>query len=96
MQLTPDLEQLDATTFDYKGRRIGLVAGSFNVADIPALIALIEDVVAEADAPRLPTPVPAPEDTPLTSEDNERLWRQQGVTPAQIAAAKKARGTPLP
>ena len=43
-----------------------------------------------------PPPPPLPENTPLTAEDSERLFRSQGITPAQIIAAKRDRGKPLP
>ncbi len=42
-----------------------------------------------------PTPVP-PEDTEITPEDTTRLFRGLGVTPAQIDAAKRDRGKPMP
>ncbi len=41
-------------------------------------------------------PPPDPATTDLTAEDNERLWRAQGVTAAQITAAKRDRGKPMP
>ncbi len=56
----------------------------------------IEEAIAEAAAADAapPTPPPAPEDTPLMLEDLARLAIAQH-TPAQIVAAKRARGTPL-
>lgn len=41
-------------------------------------------------------PVALPEDTALTLEDVERLLRAVGVTPTQIAQARRDRGKPVP
>lgn len=44
-----------------------------------------------------PTPSPAPENTPLTNEDIERLLIDTGLaTRGQINTAKRGRGTSIP
>ncbi len=54
--------------------------------------------LAKGNTPEPADPIPAPprpEDTRLTLEDAERLFRGSH-TPAQIAAAKRDRGKPIP